>query len=72
METDNWKGKQFRQIRRSKLLTQNELAAKSNLSKQAISLIETGVTRVPGPSTIKALADGLGASLDKLLFLVED
>ena len=43
-------------------LTQEELAERTGLSREAISLLERGERRTPYPHTIRALAQALGLS----------
>ena len=46
--------------RKSIPLTRGELAERVGITTEALRLIETGKTTEPLPSTIRALAEGLG------------
>lgn len=52
--------------RRAADLTQEELAERTGLSRQEISLIERGKVR-PGIDTIKKIADALEVKVDDLI-----
>src|SRR4051794_642036 len=52
-------GKLLQQHRELAHLTQEELAARTGVSKQAISNLERGANRAPRADTIKRLATGL-------------
>lgn len=56
----------IRELRRKNGLSQEELADKLNVSRQAVSKWETGAA-VPTTETLVELADYFGASLDYLL-----
>lgn len=56
----------IRELRRKSGLSQEELADKLNVSRQAVSKWETGAT-VPTTETLVELADYFGVSLDFLL-----
>ncbi len=56
----------IRELRRAKGLSQEELADKLNVSRQAVSKWETGAA-VPTTETLVELADYFGVSLDFLL-----
>lgn len=53
-------GDQLRQLREGGGLTQEELAERSGVSKETISLIERGQVRRPRKDTVTRLADALG------------
>ena len=55
-------GERLRQLREAAGLTQEELAERSELTPDAIGLLERGQRRHPHPSTVRALADALGLS----------
>ena len=52
--------KLLRQQRRSRGLTQEELADRARLSVRAISDLERGVNKVPRSSTVRLLIEALG------------
>lgn len=56
----------IRELRRTKGLSQEELAERLNVSRQAVSKWETGAA-VPTTETLVELADCFGVSLDYLL-----
>ncbi len=53
-------GDQLRELRETQGLTQEELAERSGVSKETISLIERGQVRRPHADTVARLADALG------------
>jgi transcriptional regulator with XRE-family HTH domain len=55
------------QLRKAAGLNQQELADKAGLSMSVVSQIERGKKLDPRVSTIEALADALGVSVDELL-----
>ena len=59
-------GKNIKDIRTARGLTQTELAEKTDLSVQFISYIETG-TKHPGLETLIGIAAALGTTMDALL-----
>lgn len=59
-------GKRIAQLRKSKGLTQQQLAERLNLSNKTISKWETGAGS-PDISNLLALAEILGVSVDELL-----
>ncbi len=59
-------GKNIKDIRTARGLTQTELAEKADLSVQFISYIETGTKR-PGLETLIKIAAALGTTMDALL-----
>lgn len=57
-------------VRKSKGLTQNELASKLKISQQHISSYERG-QRIPGVDIAAKIADALGVTLDELVVIYE-
>lgn len=62
---DDSLGGRVRKIRRGRALTQEQLAARADLSPDVISRVETG-QREPQPSTIRKLADALSVEVEYL------
>ncbi len=60
----------LRAVRRSKKVTQIELAEKSGIAQQTLSLYERGLN-TPLLDNAKILADALGVSLDELVSIRE-
>jgi transcriptional regulator with XRE-family HTH domain len=58
-------GTQLRRLREAASLTQEELAERARLSRNAISALERGERKHPYPHTVRALADALGLSEDE-------
>ena len=56
----------LRELRQAAGLTQQALAMKAGLSISAVVQIENGTIPDPRISTVRALARGLGVTLDKL------
>src|SRR5947209_530184 len=56
----------LRQHRLAANLSQEELAARSQLSAKGIAVLERGHRRAPRPSTVAMLANGLGLSAGEL------
>ena len=59
-------GQRFLRLRKEKGLTQDDIALKVNISPQAVSKWENGIS-MPDISILGDLADILGVSLDELL-----
>jgi len=59
-------GKNLRQIRTQKGMTQGDIVRALGVSRSFVSNIENGKTN-PTLSTIKRIADALGVSVDRLL-----
>ncbi|MFN8591164.1 MAG: helix-turn-helix domain-containing protein [Thermomicrobiales bacterium] len=55
-------GEQLRRLREAVGLTQEELAERAGLSRDAVGALEAGRRRHPHPQTVRALAGGLGLS----------
>jgi len=55
-------GEQLRRLREAVGLTQEELAERAGLSRDAVAALERGRRRRPHPGTVRALAAGLGLS----------
>lgn len=60
-------GKQIKDIRKSKRLTQAALAEKSGIEPSNISHIERGATKLSLPTLI-SIANALNASLDEIVY----
>lgn len=60
----------LKEVRKSKKVTQVELAEKTGIFQQAISRYESG-GKIPQIDTAKILADALGVSLDELVIIRE-
>ena len=58
-------GKRVADVRRSKGITQEQLAASTGLDRVAIAYIETG-KRMPKVTSIYKIAVGLGVEVDQL------
>jgi DNA-binding XRE family transcriptional regulator len=58
-------GRQLRSLRAAAGLTQGELADRSNLSRQTISILERG-SRIPAPETLARLCEALGVAAEAL------
>jgi len=63
-------GVQLKRLREAAGLTQEELAERAGLSRNAVSSLERGERRRPYPHTVRALADALGLSADERVTLV--
>lgn len=50
--------------------TQEQVAARVGITERTYQSIESGVTGMPWPKTVRALADGFGVTVDDLI--VED
>ena len=61
-ETDVPFGAHLRRLREASGFTQEELAARSGLSTDAVSALERGLRKRPYPHTVRSLADALGIS----------
>jgi len=61
-------GEKLKDLREKLGMSQEELSAKSGVSRVTISLIETGKTKEVLSGTIKALASALGVSVNDLFF----
>lgn len=59
-------GKNLKQIRTQKGMTQGDIVRALGVSRSFVSNIENGKTN-PTLSTIKRIADALGVSVDRLL-----
>lgn len=61
-------GYRIEEIRKSKRMTQQELAEKSGISRTTISLLESGQAKNASTKTLLALSAALGVSVDVLFF----
>jgi transcriptional regulator with XRE-family HTH domain len=60
-------GKMLKRIREEKGLTQVELAQKSGVTREYITMIETGARKNPTVDTLKRLAKALKVKVGELL-----
>jgi transcriptional regulator with XRE-family HTH domain len=60
-------GATVKRLREEAAMTQQQLAVKAGLSMSGLGSIEQGLKPDPRLSTVVALADALGVSLDKLV-----
>ena len=56
----------IKELREKIGMSQIELAAKSGVSTNTISLMENGKSDNPNKSTLKAIASALGVSIDQI------
>lgn len=56
----------IREIREKMGMTQEELAARSGVSRQTISALENGTERSVLSKTLVAIAEALGTTVDKI------
>jgi putative transcriptional regulator len=61
-------GYRVKEIREQKNMTQEELEARSGISRQTISAIENGKANNVTVATLRALANGLETSIGDLFF----
>lgn len=61
-------GYKIKEVRESLKMTQEELAAKSGVSRGTISALENGTMRTTTTKTLVKLARGLGTSVDQIFF----
>lgn len=61
-------GYKLKEAREERRMTQEELAAKSGISRQTIVSIETDPTYNTTFATLTKLADALGTTIDKIFF----
>lgn len=59
-------GINIKNLREKKNISQEKLAAKCNLSKQAIYLLEKGRNKNPGIKQLESIANCLDVPLDRL------
>ena len=64
-------GETIRQIRMSKNMTLDQLAANSGLTKQAVRRIETGAVANASVATLLRISEALGVRIGVLMFLAE-
>jgi transcriptional regulator with XRE-family HTH domain len=67
VQTDSTLGNKLWRFRMEQGLTQQELAAKANVSQSAIAQLEKGSRTQPYPSTLRKLSEALGISISDLL-----
>ena len=58
-------GVRLKALRRSRALTQEQLAERANMSQKGVAALERGA-RFPRETTVEALADALAVSVDEL------
>lgn len=61
-------GYRIKEFRDQQKMTQEELAAKSGVSRVAIALLESGATKNATGQTLLKLATALGTTIDSLFF----
>ena len=61
-------GYRLKEVREEKRMTQEELAAKSGISRQTIISIETDPNYNTTFNTLVKLSDALGISIDQIFF----
>ena len=59
-------GFKIKEARESKQMTQEELAAKSGISRATISALENGVVRNTTSKTLLSLANALGVTIEQI------
>ena len=64
-EQESTFGARLRRLREAAGLTQEELAERAGLSRNAISSLERGERKRPYPHTVRSLAEALGLSEDE-------
>src|SRR3954468_16460022 len=64
-------GSRLRQLREEAGLTQEELAARADLTAKAVSALERGERKRPYPHTVRSLADALELSEEERAVLTE-
>lgn len=65
-------GNKIREFRKKKLMSQEELAEKSGISRTTISMLENNPNRNTSTKTMKAIALALGATVEKIFFSPSD
>lgn len=61
-------GYKIREKRKEKNMTQEELSAKSGVSRTTISGLENGTVRATSSKTLLKLARALGVTVDQIFF----
>ena len=69
-EQESTFGARLRQLREAAGLTQEELAGRARLTRNAISALERGERKRPYPHTVRSLADALGLTEEERATLV--
>ena len=67
-ERRNIMGYKIKELRDAKRMTQEELAAKSGVSRTIISLLENNSTHSTSTKTLVKLATALGVTVDQIFF----
>lgn len=61
-------GYRIKEFREQQKMTQEELAARSGVSRVSIALLETGATKNATGQTLFKIATALGTTIDSLFF----
>lgn len=61
-------GYKIKEVRESLRMTQEELSAKSGISRTTISALENGTQRATSTKTLLKIAKALGKSVDQIFF----
>lgn len=61
-------GFRIKELREAANITQEELAAKSNVSRGTISALENGTERTTTTKTLLRIANALGTTVDRLFY----
>lgn len=61
-------GTKIKEFREKQKMTQEDLAAKSGVSRGTISALESGKEKVTTTKTLLKIANALGASVDQIFF----
>ena len=61
-------GYMIKEMRKAAKLTQEELAAKSGVSRGTISALENGTTKTTTTKTLVNIAKALNTTIDKIFF----
>ena len=69
-EQESTFGARLRRLREAAGLTQEELAGRARLTRNAISALERGERKRPYPHTVRSLADALGLTEEERATLV--
>lgn len=61
-------GYRIKEVREEKRMSQEELSAKSGISRRIISELETGIRTSTTTKTLVAIATALGTTVDSIFF----
>lgn len=67
-ERRNTMGYRIKEVREEKRMSQEELSAKSGVSRRIISELETGIRTSTTTKTLVAIATALGTTVDSIFF----